>query len=209
MAKSKFNYFDTFQEQAKLACKEADLLVEIIENFNNASELYDPMQRAHDLEHAGDEINHAIRKNIATDFITPIDREDLMELGACLDNMIDDIEDVIQHFYIYDVHVMHPACIEFAKLLKQGCEAVYECTKRLPEYKKQREKLRDAIIKANDVEDEADILYVDSMRNLFVEMNKKPMRVIVWSAIFEQLEDCCDACEHAADVISDAMLKNS
>ncbi|MDO5329190.1 MAG: DUF47 family protein [Coriobacteriia bacterium] len=207
--KKKFDYFDSFHQQSALAVKEADLLIEIIENFTNASKLYEPMQHAHDIEHAGDEINHKIRKNITLDFITPIDREDLMELAGALDNLIDDIEDIIQHFYIYDVHVMHPDCIEFAKLLKKSCEALHNCTKSFGEYKKNRDKVRQAIIEVNDVEEEADILYVDSMRNLFTEHNDKPMRVIVWGAIFELFEDCCDACEHAADVIGDAVLKNS
>ena len=35
------------------------------------------MERAHELEHEGDEVNHAIFKTVATDFITPIEREDI------------------------------------------------------------------------------------------------------------------------------------
>ena len=34
--KQKFNYFDAFEKQADLACREAELLIEIIENFRTS-----------------------------------------------------------------------------------------------------------------------------------------------------------------------------
>ena len=34
------------------------------------------------------------------------------------------------------------------------------------------------------------------------------MHVLVWSRIYEHMEKCCDACEHAADIVSTIILKN-
>ena len=82
------------------------------------------MERAHELEHEGDEINHAIFKTVATDFITPIEREDIINMSQYLDNIIDYIEDVMQRFYMYDVHFIHHDALEFAHLIKKSCEAL-------------------------------------------------------------------------------------
>ena len=70
--KHKFDYFDAFEKQSAMAVKEAELLIEAIENFTEAEDLRGIMDRAHQIEHEGDEVNHAIFKTVATDFITPM-----------------------------------------------------------------------------------------------------------------------------------------
>ena len=94
----KFDYFDAFEKQTEVAVQEAELLIEAIEGFTEAEHLKEVMERAHELEHKGDEINHAIFKTVATDFITPIEREDIINMSQYLDNIIDYIEDVKQRF---------------------------------------------------------------------------------------------------------------
>lgn len=56
----KFDYFDNFEKQAEIAVEEADLLIEALENFTKAEDLKSYMDRAHQIEHRGDEVNHAI-----------------------------------------------------------------------------------------------------------------------------------------------------
>ena len=53
--KAKFDYFDAFEKQTKLAVQEADLLIEAVEKFTEAEKLKEVMERAHELEHEGDE----------------------------------------------------------------------------------------------------------------------------------------------------------
>ena len=93
--KHKFDYFGAFEQHSKLAVAESALLVETIEQFTEASALEKNTQKAHEIEHEGDTINHKIFKTVATDFITPIDREDIIEMCQALDDIVDDIEDVM------------------------------------------------------------------------------------------------------------------
>lgn len=179
MAKEKFNYFDAFEQLTQYAVQEADLLIDIIENFEASDKIHDKLQEVHNIEHAGDQVNHKVFKYISIDFITPIDREDLLELAQNLDNILDLIEDIVRNFYILDVHKMQDDALDFAKIIKKSCEVLCECTKELHNYKKNREKLRDAIVKVNDAEDEADLIYMDVMRRLYTEENSKTMKVIV------------------------------
>ena len=174
--KHKFDYFGAFEQHSKLAVAESALLVETIEQFTEASALEENTQKAHEIEHEGDTINHKIFKTVATDFITPIDREDIIEICQALDDIVDDIEDVMLRFYMYDIHFMHDDALEFAKV--------------------------------HDLEEQADQLYTKVIRDLHVNDYDNPMRVQVWTNLFDSMEACCDACELAADVMNTIMLKN-
>ncbi len=205
--KHKYDYFDAFEKLSKLAVQEADLLIETVGNFTEAEKLKDVMRRAHELEHEGDEVNHVIFKTVATDFITPIEREDIIGLAAALDNIIDYIEDVMQRFYMYDVHFMHHDAHEFACLIKKSCEALDKAMEDFRNFKKSKN-FKQLIIDVNTYEEEADQLYMRVIRNLHTVDRENPMRVLVWSQLFDRMERCCDACEHTADMMSTILLKN-
>ena len=205
--KHRFDYFDAFKRLSELAVEESDLLIEIIENFGTAEEIRDVMEKAHEIEHAGDEQNHRIFQTVATDFITPIEREDIIELTQHLDDIIDYIEDVMQRFYMYDVHFMHKDALEFAQLLKKECKALNKAMEDFRNFKKSK-KFKSLIIEVNTYEEEADQLLMHVIRDLHTTDCENTMRVMVWSRIFEHMENCADATEHAADCMSTILLKN-
>ena len=205
--KHKFDYFGAFEQHSKLAVAESALLVETIAQFTEASALEENTQKAHEIEHEGDTINHKIFKTVATDFITPIDREDIIEMCQALDDIVDDIEDVMLRFYMYDIHSMHDQAIEFAKLIQGSCEALDKAMCDFRNFKKSK-KFKSLIIEVNTYEEEADQLLMHVIRDLHTTDCENTMRVMVWSRIFEHMENCADATEHAADCMSTILLKN-
>lgn len=205
--KDRFDYFDAFERQTELAVREADILIEAVDTFTDAESLFDVMKRAHELEHQGDEITHSVFKAVATDFITPIEREDIIELVHMLDTIIDYIEDVLQRFYMYDVHFMHKDAREFACLIKKSCEALDRAMEDFRNFKKSKT-FKQRIIDVNTYEEEGDQLFMHVIRKLHTIDRENPMRVLVWSQIFERMERCCDACEHVADTMNNILLKN-
>ena len=152
--KHKFDYFGAFEQHSKLAVAESALLVETIEQFTEASALEENTQKAHEIEHEGDTINHKIFKTVATDFITPIDREDIIEMCQALDDIVDDIEDVMLRFYMYDIHFMHDQAIEFAKLIQGSCEALDKAMCDFRNFKKSKNFVH-LIVKVHDLEEQA------------------------------------------------------
>ena len=122
--KDKFNYFDAFEKQVDIALEEAEVLIEAIEGFTTAEDLRPLLEKAHEIENRGDEVNHQILTNVAADFITPIEREDIIGLSQVLDDIVDIIEGVIQRFYMFDIHFMHPQAIEFARIVKKQLKAL-------------------------------------------------------------------------------------
>ena len=205
--KNKFDYFKAYEELTELALEESELLIDAIEDFKEASDLVDYIKSVHELEHKGDEINHEVFSKAAVDFMPPIDREDIVELAHALDDVLDCIEDVVAHMYMYDIHVLPEDAIKFANFIKSSCKALDKAVAELRNFKKSK-KFKQLIVDINAYEEEADDLYKHASRHLHTKENQDVMHVLVWSRIYERMEKCCDACEHAADIVSTIILKN-
>ena len=68
--------------------------------------------------------------------------------------------------------------------------------------------LRDHIIAINTLEEQADQVFVTSMRELHTTCTD-PVEIICWREVYFYLEKCTDACEHVADVVEQIVMKNS
>ena len=206
--KNRYDYFENFEKQAQFALEEANLLAEVIENFTTAEAVQEILPKAHQIENKGDEIGHDMYTAIATDFITPIEREDIIELMQYLDDILDYIEDVVQRFYIYDIQSMHPDALEFAKIIQKSCQALCDVMEDFRNFKKSKQ-FNQLVIEVNSLEEEADDLYMKIIRELHTEHRDDPLYVLVWTQLFARMEKVTDACEHAADTMRTIVLKNS
>ncbi len=207
--KKDFDYFGNFTRMTEIAVDIAKLFIEMIENWDGGGKTLKPyLERAHDLEHSADDINHSIYMQAAREFVTPIEREDLLMVSRNLDTVIDCIENVMFKFYMYDAHHVADGTLDFAKLIKKSCVALNKSMEDFREFKRSK-KLRERIIAVNDCEEEADVLYIKVVRHLHTTVKDDPVQVVVWSRLFASMEACCDACEHVADVMDTVMLRNS
>lgn len=146
-------YFNNFIECADYACKAAHLLEDVMDNFDPDS-LPGRLDEMHRLEHAADECKHKMIDVLAKAFITPIEREDIIELSHCIDNMTDKIEDVFLRLYTNNIRRMHPDAVEMAKVVIHCCESVKEMLEEFPNFKRSKT-LKDHIIRINTMEEEA------------------------------------------------------
>ena len=58
------------------------------------------------------------------------------------------------------------------------------------------------------METEADNAFVEAIHHLFGHETESKI-LIGNKAIYESLENCCDLCEHACDVIEQIIIKNT
>lgn len=205
--KDKFDYFDAFEKQVDVAIEECDVLIEAIEGFTTAEDLEPVLRRAHEIEHRGDEVNHLIRTQVAVDFITPFEREDIIALALDLDDVTDAIEGILQRFYMFDVHFMHPKAAEFAHIIKKSLKALRKSMGTFREFKKVK-KIRAMVEDVSALEEQADLLYLQTIRHLYTVDAENAVRVEVWSRLFDRLEATCDSCALVADTMATIMLKN-
>ncbi len=206
MAKGDKFYYENFAECTALAKKAAEYLVECLENYD-ASKLEEMLEKMHGFEHAADVKKHEMNEALAKAFVTPVDREDLDMLSHQLDTTVDLIEEVLQKLYIYNVKTIEPAAIDYAKKLVESSEILCEVIGEFENFKKSK-KLRDLIIRANDVEEECDKLYLTTMHNL-TKNSTDVLATVQWYKIYGCFEACADACEHVSDCVGSIVLKNT
>ncbi|MGI6250609.1 MAG: DUF47 domain-containing protein [Anaerolineaceae bacterium] len=186
------------------AIKAAYQLERTVKSFN-PDKLEKMSKEMHEIEHGADEKKHELMKHLTVEFMTPIEREDIVLLVFELDDVLDLIEEVTQLFYMYNIQTMRPAAIEFADLIVRSTVALKACFDNFENFHKSQA-IRDKIVEVNVVEELADNLYIHAVRELFTK-EKDP--VTAWNTIFDKLERTCDRCEHVADTIESVMMKNS
>lgn len=204
--KNDVNYFDAFVQLVQYSCQAANLLNDIMNNFK-AEELSKKMKEMHAIEHAGDEARHAIVKRLSREFITPIEREDIMAMSDAIDNVTDTIEDVLMRMYMYNVTSVRHHAVELTAVIVKCCNALKTALDEFHNFRKSQ-KLHNLIIEINFQEEEGDRLYTEANRELFTS-NSDFREVAAWETTFHYLEKCCDSCEDVADVIESVIMKNS
>ena len=157
------------------------------------------------IETAGDQITRDLIQLLNTQYITPFDREDIYELATALDDVDDDIEEASDLLELYGVESPTRQSIEQARILTA---AVGHLSAALGGLKAHRG-VQDELIKLKELEDEGDRVVRGAIADLFRDERIDPLTVIRWKDIFESLEDALDACETAANVVGNIVVKNA
>ena len=206
MAKGDKFYFDNFVASTTLAKEAAQYLVDCLEHFN-ADELQNMLTQMHAIENQADEKKHEMREALAKAFVTPVDREDLDMLSHRLDDVTDNIEEVLQVFYMNNIQTVQPEAVEFAKRIVQSCQLLCQLMEEFENFKRSK-KITQLIIQLNDAEEECDKLYLRSMRALS-QPGADVLTVLAWRDAYACLEACADACEHASECVRTVIMKNT
>lgn len=204
--KKDMNYFDSFVDLVEYSCKAADLLNQIMNNYN-ADELEKKMEEMHAIEHAGDVARHAIVKKLSREFITPIEREDIMVMLNSIDQVTDTIEDVLMRMYMFNIRTIREQAFKMSEIIVKCCNSMKIALSEFHNFRKSKV-LHDLIVEINHLEEEGDRLYTTATRELYVNCQDHK-EVAGWDTTFHYLEKCCDACEDVANAIESVIMKNS
>lgn len=199
-------YFTLFVKMAEVALRTQKLLTEILADFD-PDKLKEQLDKLHGLESEGDRHTHELMKRVAKDFVTPIERDDIIALGRELDDITDNIEDILIKIYMYNIKAITPEAMEMLEVVGQCCEKVSSVVTEFSNFRKSGTILKD-IVEINRLEELGDNLYIQAFRKLYTK-GGDPLETIAWSEVYKQLEKCCDTCEHAADVIECVIVKNT
>jgi uncharacterized protein Yka (UPF0111/DUF47 family) len=207
MPRIKYNYFDAFERQADFAGRAAALLTRTIDEFDGAVSMYQ-LTQMHELEHGADDENHELHAHIALEFVTPIEREDIIAMARYLDDIVDGIESVLQRMYMLNVKAVPPQALAMAHIIEKSCGSISAAMKDFRNFKRSKE-LNSLLIAVDDAEEEADAIYLEAVRDLYINHTDEPLYVMQWNNVFSRMESCCDACETAGTAMGTIILKNS
>ena len=204
--KNEFNYFENFEKSVGFAKDAMEELKTYVLDFKQ-SELENEMKKIHDIENNGDKNLHELKNYLLRDFLPPIDREDILSMAYKLDDLIDDIDEVVIDMNIYNITEITENMKDSILLLEKSLNTIYNLIVELKNLKKIQE-IKAKIIEVNDIEEQADRLYENSIKELYVNQ-KDVINVLKWSKIYERIEDCFDTCESIAYEAESILLKNT
>jgi len=206
MAKKSNDYFKLIEQQTSYCLEASNLLEEILCKFN-ADNIQAYRTQMHEIEHAADRVHHDILNKLSTEFITPIDQEDILRLAQIIDDITDALDEVVLDFYMYHIDRIPEKAAELSKIVNSCVSALHDAASELKNFKKP-DTLRTLVIKVNDIESAADVIHIEAIHALFGSTTDG--RMLVGSKeIYDSLENCCDLCEHATDVIEQVIIKNT
>ena len=124
-----------------------------------------------------------------------------------MDDVVDSMEVVTARLDLFGMDHMRPEAIEMAELTHKAVIELQEVIERLPRYKRDEQLMHHAIA-VSRIEDGADRVYQNALRRLFAE-EKGGKEVVIWLRIFDQMERCLNACDHAAGVVRSVVMKSA
>ena len=207
--KKKDRYFDIFVEMSCFSVEAAQYLREVMGEYpEKQEELEAAIEKMHSIEHDGDVSKHSMTRLLAKEFITPIEREDIMDMSEAIDTVTDQIEDVLQKMYMLNVGKVRKDAIVMADMIVTCTEALKNALEDFWNFKKSKT-ISDKLIEINRLEEVGDKHYMDSVRNISTDASISPMQAFAWYHVFQYMEHVLDACEDAADVIAGVIMKNT
>ncbi len=207
MAKRQTNvYFDGFLELVEYACRASRVLDKILRNFDIVN-IKDHIDEMHAIEHAADMDKHTLMEKLAKEFITPIEREDIMMIVQKIDDVTDAIEDVLLQVYMFNIRTIRPDATDFSQIIVKCCDMTKKVLDDFRNFRKSKT-IHEHIIYINDLEEQGDRVFVNSVHSLY-QASSDAIEIIAWTSIFNSLEKCCDVCEEVSESIETIMMKNS
>jgi uncharacterized protein len=192
-------FYDLFKRQGALV---RETLSELSKSLLESRSRH---PRLRDLEHQCDDVTHEIYKLVDRTFVTPLDQEDILQLAASLDDIVDLAEEVGDKLELYRVgEVTHHAKQIGECLASAGVEL-----ERALESLEGFEGMEERRLEVHRLENEGDQVTREALGRLFADDGLSAAELIKWKDIYDLLEATMDGCELVANVLERISIKNA
>jgi predicted phosphate transport protein (TIGR00153 family) len=199
--------FLPYFEQSADNLKEAANLYANLSKASTREDMAAIRDQIKNLEHVGDKLTHNIFEELNKSFITPFDREDIYSLTKSMDDVLDLIDHVAEILVLYRIEKLDDGMVMLLEVTRRAVNDIHRSvhTLRKPDY----EKLREQVISVHALENEGDRLYRHFLGNLYAEEHPDAIRLMKYSAIYNELEQTIDRCEDLMNAIESIVLKQA
>jgi predicted phosphate transport protein (TIGR00153 family) len=195
-------FFKIFEQMTIYIHEAAELLEKMV--CNPKGDLGSIATKIKDIEHKGDELTHKVIDELNKTFITPIDREDIHDLCAALDDVLDLIDATATRIVLFKITEPIHAVPEICAVLLKQAETIGMAVSNLQD----SDHVVERCIEINSLENDADRLFQIAIATLFDNV-KDPIDVIKRKEIIETLEVATDKAEDVANVLESIIVKNT
>jgi uncharacterized protein len=195
------SFYDLFVSQAEILVQGAETLQDLVTNWDG---IESKARRLHDIEHELDEVTHEVMRRLNTTFVTPLDREDIHELGSRMDEVMDHMDAAGDLLVLHKIEKPLPEMQSQADLLQKASRTTLEAMRTLPHF----DRLAEYWVEINRLENEGDRMYRRAIADLFGG-DFKAMDVLKWKDILDELEAAMDEVEDVANTLEGIALKQA
>ena len=199
------SFYPLFEEDAENMVKAAELLKQML-----SSTVIEDHERINkeikEAEHQGDIITDKAYQQLNKSFITPFDREDIHELTAHIDDVVDSINGVSRRICLYKPKNLMPVYKQMGNMILEAAKEVRICIHCLCDAAANKTEITKACEKVTDIEHKADEYYYEAIAELF-EKEKDAAELMKNNKILEILERIVDEEEDVTDVIKAILIK--
>jgi uncharacterized protein len=195
-------FYELFARAGENALEVARLVERRFREHPNSGVTQEQVKAA---ETAGDVITREIIQLMNTQYLTPFDREDIYLLSTEIDDVVDYLEEASDLLGLYGVEMPTRHAVEQSAIIVRAVERLADACGNL----KGMRGVQTALVEMKRLEDEGDRVLRDALASLFRDERIDPLIVIRWKDIYEALERSLDACETAAHVLTNILVKNA
>jgi uncharacterized protein len=199
------SFFPLFESDVQNLVKAAGLLTEMMDS----TELLEQERinkEIKEIEHIGDEITDKTYHQLNKSFITPFDREDIHELTAHIDDVVDSINGISRRICLYKPKKGIPVYKGMAELIYEAAKEIEMAIHCLKDPVTNKEKITQACDNVKAVEHRADELYFVGISELFAD-ETDPKELLKHNKILELLQRCVDEEEDVTDTLKSILIK--
>jgi len=200
----KIDFFEIFEKSVTNLSKGTQMLVSLMEDFTDVE---NKVKHIYEIEQEGDILTHDIMRRLNQTFITPIDREDIQQLAATLDDIIDLIWAAVDKFIVFKIEKPTPDAVHLSKELHETAEVIQKAIRKLRA--KEYDHVKEYCIEINRMENRIDRTFRNALGELFDDYSDDPVMIIKWKYIYEHFEEAADKCEDVANILETVVLKHA
>jgi uncharacterized protein Yka (UPF0111/DUF47 family) len=195
-------FFVLFAQAGENALETARLVEQRFREHPNSGVTQEQVKAA---ETKGDTLTRQTIQLLNTQYVTPFDRDDIYLLATEIDDVVDYLEEASDLLGLYGVEMPTRHAVEQCAIIVEAVERLATACENL----KGMRGVSQALVEMKSLEDKGDRLLRDALASLFHDSKIDPLIVIRWKDIYEALERALDACETAANVIANIVVKNA
>jgi uncharacterized protein Yka (UPF0111/DUF47 family) len=163
--------------------------------------------KAQAIKHKSSDITHDTVVELNQTFITPIDREDILNITLSLNKITKRILRSAVNFRVFKIDNFPDAMRQQSEVLMAATEEVKTCISELRSIRKTN-KLSESHRRMIEIERRGDVIFTQAIEDLF-SGSHDPLDVIKFRGIYRDIESAMDYCYSVSDTVLNVVLKNT
>jgi uncharacterized protein len=202
-SKKEQEFFELMVAQAEAAVEAAGEFLKFADDF---SQMRGCLERLEAIEHRADEKCHQLINKINTQFITPLDKEDMHALADRLDDITDTIEKAASRIDTYRIQVPRKELRELVAGLSDIVNEAHVLISLLGGGLNS-DKLPPVIERIHTSETNMDKKFRKALTALFEDESVDARNLIKWKEVYETIEKATNRTEKLASFVESLMIK--